>query len=133
MAKLTMQMTKDELCPFIEAQGKELQRMILNARMKFGKRYNYRNQYQLMIDKFGNPEKNPEKYYDEYRLILQKKSKLPASVRYTVDEIQSGGICVTPCPHGKSAMVFSASCQACKHYAGRSPRQWPINCNYQQK
>ena len=89
MAKLTMQMTKDELCPFIEAQGKELKRMIHNARMKFGNRYNDRNQYQLMIDKFGNPEKNPEKYYDEYRLILQKKSKLPASVRYTVDEFMT--------------------------------------------
>lgn len=89
MAKLTMQMTKDELCPFIEAQGKELKRMIHNARMKFRERYNYRNQYQLMIDKFGNPEKNTEKYYDEYRLILQKKSKLPASVRYTVDEFMT--------------------------------------------
>lgn len=50
----------------------------------------------------------------------------------TIDfEILQGRICVTPCPFGKSAMVFSASCKACKHYAGRAPRQWPINCNYE--
>lgn len=52
----------------------------------------------------------------------------------TIDfEILSGGICVTPCPFGKSAMVFSASCKACKHYAGRTPRQWYIQCTYDKR
>lgn len=36
-------------------------------------------------------------------------------------DILPGGICVTPCPHGRSAKVFSLSCRECACFAGLVP------------
>lgn len=83
----TPSFAKDEMLPFFVEAGKEIKRVLNAARLKYKERYNRRNEYELMLQKFGDPEKNPENYYDEYLLIMAKKSQLPASVRNTVDEV----------------------------------------------
>lgn len=83
----TPSFAKEEMLPFFVEAGKEIHRVLGAARRKYKERYNRRNEYELMLQKFGDPEKNPEKYYDEYLLIMAKKSQLPASVRKTVDEV----------------------------------------------
>lgn len=82
-----VKVTYDDLKPFIVKVGKDIEKMLLEAKVKYGYRYNERNRYEMMYQKFGRPELDPNKFYDEYGLILQKKSDLPASVRYTVAEI----------------------------------------------
>ena len=81
------QFTKEDLRPFIRNVGKEIDKMLKEARMKYGNRYNKKNQYEELYRRFGDPQKNPDKFYDEYKLILAKQSTLPAAVRNTVDSI----------------------------------------------
>lgn len=84
---LTPNITKEGLCPFIAEQGKELRKMISKAREELGGRYNRRNEYEMLYDKFGDPQWQYESFYDEYIRILKKESKVPASIRYTIRKI----------------------------------------------
>ena len=61
--------------------------MLQEARTKYGHRYNKRNEYEMLYQKFGDPAVNPELFFSEFLLILAKESKLPASVRYTVKKV----------------------------------------------
>ena len=81
------QFTKEELRPFIRKVGKEIDKMLADARREYGHRYNKKNQYEELYRRFGDPQKDPDKFYDEYKLILAKQSTLPAAVRNTVDSI----------------------------------------------
>jgi len=81
------QFTKEELRPFIRKVGKEIDKMLADARREYGNRYNHKNQYEELYRRFGDPQKDPDKFYDEYKLILAKQSTLPAAVRNTVDNI----------------------------------------------
>lgn len=82
-----VKVTYDDLKPFIVEVGKEINKMLVEAQIKYGNRYNNKNRYEVMYKRFGDPRKDPERFYDEYGLILQKKSELPAIVRYTVESI----------------------------------------------
>lgn len=82
-----VKVTYDDLKPFIVEVGKEIHNMLFEAQKKYGNRYNNKNRYEVMYKRFGDPQRDPERFYDEYGLILQKKSELPASVRYTVESI----------------------------------------------
>ena len=82
-----VKVTYDDLKPFIVEVGKEIHNMLVEAKKKYGNRYNNKNRYEVMYKRFGDPLQDPERFYDEYGLILQKKSELPAIVRYTVESI----------------------------------------------
>lgn len=82
-----IKVTYDDLRPFIVEVGKEIHNMLVEAQKKYGNRYNNKNRYEVMYKRFGDPIQDPERFYDEYGLILQKKSELPAIVRYTVESI----------------------------------------------
>lgn len=79
--------TKESLRPFIVKEGERIKKMLYEARMKFMERYNANNEYEKMYERFGRPEKDPDKFFDEFNLIAEKKSKLPASVRYTLEKV----------------------------------------------
>ena len=85
--ELTPNITKEGLIPFIEEQGKQLHKMIEKAREELGGRYNRRNEYEMLYEKFGDPRFRAGMFYDEYILIVKKVSKTPASVRNTIRKI----------------------------------------------
>ena len=85
--KSKVTVTKANLVPYIEKEGKRLADMLSKARMELGARYDPKNSIEQMYAKFGNPKFEPEKFFDEYILIIDKKSQLPASIRYTVRDV----------------------------------------------
>lgn len=87
MAKSKVMVTRKDLVPYIEKEGARLADMLSKARIELGHRYNTKNSIEQMYAKFGNPRYEAEKFFDEYILIIDKKSQLPASVRYTVKEV----------------------------------------------
>lgn len=80
-------LTKESLRPYIIKEGERIKKMLDQARLKFMDRYNDKNEYEKMYERFGRPEKEPDKFFNEFNLIAEKKSKLPASVRYTLEKI----------------------------------------------
>lgn len=81
--------TENDLVPYIVKQGKDLYKRIEEARKKYGSRYNYKKKIEVMYEHFGNPKHSldSEKFAKEFMLILQKKSSLPAAIRYPVRDI----------------------------------------------
>jgi len=80
-------LTKEEMLPYIKRSWTELQRFLGKKRRELGNNYNRRNNYELIASRFGNAREKPELYYDEYLLILEKKSKLPVSMREPIAAI----------------------------------------------
>ena len=78
---------KDELIPFIVEEGKNIAKHISDAKQRLGDMYNHKNRFEELYAKFGNPETDPQKFADEYLLILEKKSKVAASLRYAIRDI----------------------------------------------
>ena len=76
-----------DLVPFIKEQGKQITKMLKEASDKYGARYNKKNRYEELIRRFGHPYKCPTKFAEEFGLIVDKKSTLPAAVRNVVSEI----------------------------------------------
>lgn len=76
-----------DLVPFIKEQGKQMSKMLKDARYKYGERYNKKNRYEELIRRFGHPAQCPKKFAEEFLLIVDKKSTLPAAVRNVVSEI----------------------------------------------
>ena len=76
------------------------------ARKKYGDRYNRKNHFEVMYERFGNPRYRPdaEKFAKEYLLILQKKSSLSASVRYPVRDICQAAM--NQCYHDKLVALY---------------------------
>ena len=83
---------REDLLLYIKKAWNEMQASLRDQRKKYGARYNYRNNYELITEKFGDAFLNPGKYADEYILIQQKQSKLPASVRMVVQQIGARAI-----------------------------------------
>ena len=99
-----LKITRDELIPYIKWQGIELAEEINNAQKKYGSRYNTKNKFEIMRYKFGDPRRSAEKFADEWFLILQKKSSLPASVRYPVRDICQAAM--NQCYHDKLVAIY---------------------------
>ena len=102
----TLNISKDDLIPYIKKQGEELAKEIRKAKDEYGSRYNTKNKLESMYDKFGDPRWQPdaEKFATEYFLILQKKSSLPASVRYPVrDNCEAA---MNQCYHDKLVALY---------------------------
>jgi hypothetical protein len=85
----TLSVSVEDLKPYIQKQGKRLNDEIAKAKNKYGPRYNEKNKFEEMFRRFGDPSTpwGAEQFAKEYMLILQKKSDLPASVRYPVRDI----------------------------------------------
>lgn len=73
--------------PYIKNQGIQLAEKLTDARIKFGHRYNKKNKAEEMILRFGDPRVCPERFADEYFLLMAKTSQLPASIRDIVREV----------------------------------------------
>ena len=73
--------------PYIKTQGIKLSEKMADARKKFGDRYDYKNKAEEMIRRFGDPKTCPERFADEYFLLIAKTSQLPASIRDIVREV----------------------------------------------
>lgn len=82
-----VKVTYDDVKLFIVEVGKKIHNMLVEEKIKHGNRYNNKNRYEELYKRFGDPRNDPKRFYDEYGLILQKKSDLPASVRYTIESI----------------------------------------------
>ncbi|MBO4551508.1 MAG: hypothetical protein J5733_12325 [Bacteroidaceae bacterium] len=80
--------TQKQLVPYIKKAWNEIQDQLSKIKMEVGPRYNHRNAYETISERFGNPyDCRPAKYFDEYILILNKASKQPASVRGVIADI----------------------------------------------
>lgn len=79
--------SKEELIPYIKNQGIQLAEKLVDARKKFGDRYNKKNKAEEMIRRFGDPRICPERFADEYFMLRAKTSQLPASIRDIVREV----------------------------------------------
>lgn len=90
----TLSLSVEDLKPYIQKQGKRLDDEIAKAKNKYGPRYNEKNKFEEMFRRFGDPSTpwGAEQFSKEYILILQKKSALPASVRYPVRDICSAAM-----------------------------------------
>ena len=82
-----VKVSTEDLIPYIKMYGADLKKQMAKAKEKYGVRYNEKNKAAELIRRFGDPEQVPEEYAKEYLLILQKKSTLPASVRYCVRDV----------------------------------------------
>lgn len=85
--KQQLTVSKEELVPYIKNQGIKLAEKMVDARKKFGDRYNKKNKVEEMIRRFGDPRMCPERFADEYFLLRAKTSQLPASFRDIVREV----------------------------------------------
>ena len=92
MTEETVSIKKEDLLPYIKKAWNEMQAFLRDQRKHYGARYNSRNNFELVEEKFGNAFVEPEKYADEYILIQAKQSKLPASVRMVVQQIGARAI-----------------------------------------
>jgi hypothetical protein len=75
------------MLPYIKQQWEELQQFLSDKRKQLGKLYNWNNNYEKIRSRFGDAGKQPEKFYDEFLLIIEKKSKFPVSVREPITAI----------------------------------------------
>jgi hypothetical protein len=89
---LHVSISREELIPYIKEQGKFLDKTLTDAQVKYGSRYNDRNHYEIMYQKFGRPTWKPEKFIDEYIKITNRESLLPAAIRYPVRDIVQAAI-----------------------------------------
>ena len=78
---------KEELIPHLKEEYASLLRFLKTQREKLGGRYNWRNAYETLPEKFCTPRNAPERFADEVFLVLRKQSNLPASVRSVVETI----------------------------------------------
>lgn len=85
--KQQLTVSKEELVLYIKNQGIQLAEKLTDARKKFGDRYNSKNKAEEMIRRFGDPKTCPERFADEYFLLMAKTSQLPASIRDIVREV----------------------------------------------
>ena len=62
-----VKVTYDDLKPFIVEVGKKIHHMLVEAQKKYGNRCNDKNRYEELYKRFGDPRKDPERFYDEYQ------------------------------------------------------------------
>lgn len=91
--KLTRKELRDAMIPQMKRAWLEMKEFLADQRKKYGATYNWRNNYELIGEKFGNAEQEPEKFANEYFLIEDKVSRLPAGLRNVVRHI--GGRAIT--------------------------------------
>ena len=76
--------TKKQLLPYVKKAWKELQKVLAEEKKRLGERYNNRNIYEQFPSLCNDPAKEPEKFFDEYMLCLNKVNPRPARVRNVI-------------------------------------------------
>ena len=79
--------TKKQLVPYIKIVWSKMRKYLDAQRKTLGVRYNQKNIYEQITSRFGDPAFEPEIYYDEFFLCLNKASKQPCSVRKVIEDI----------------------------------------------
>jgi hypothetical protein len=104
--QVQVSVSREELIPYIMKQGEAVAKQVREARKKYGDRYNNKNKVEEMYRRFGNPlyRSHAEMFAKEYMLILQKKSSLPATVRYPVRDICAAAM--NECYHDKVVALY---------------------------
>lgn len=87
MEKKAPNITKKQLVPFIREAWNEICQFLAAKRKQLGNHYNWKNDYERITERFGSPRSEPEKFFDEFMLCLNKASKQPASVRIVIEDI----------------------------------------------
>lgn len=87
MEKKVPEITKKQLIPFIRKAWEGVAAFLVRKRKELGPRYNEKNVYEEMCRRFCHPHKEPEKFFDEYMLCLNKASRQPSSVRSVILEV----------------------------------------------
>ena len=64
---------------------RDVHKMMNDARLKYGNRYNKKNDYEMFDRRFGYND--PEKLWAEFELIWQEKSNQPAALRKVITAI----------------------------------------------
>ena len=85
--KPKLNVTKEELIPYIILYGQSIHKQINDAKKKYGSMFNNKNKISEAFRKFGDPVTSAQKYADEYDKITERRSDLPASVRYIVRDV----------------------------------------------
>lgn len=80
-----IQLPKEYLIEGVKQSVKDVQKMMSDARSKYGNRYNEKNDYEEFGRRFGYY--NPEEIWAEFELVWVKQSKQPASVRKVISAI----------------------------------------------
>lgn len=77
------------LVPLIQKAWGELQKYLIQQRRDLGSRYNWRNPYEQIDRRFGRAgtEVGARAYLEEFKLIVNKSSNQPASVRQVITDI----------------------------------------------
>lgn len=86
--------TKEMIAPYIGNVWQDLQTRLMAYRNKLGDRYKVRNIYERVGKDFAKADSTEGcmRYANEYQLIQQKKSTLPAELRKVVCEIVNNAI-----------------------------------------
>lgn len=88
----TYEITKEILVSYIKKSGRELNNFLSQKRKELGSRYHERNSFELMKEKFGNPELVPDKFFDEFELIRNKASKQSSNIRKCIELVMQNSI-----------------------------------------
>ena len=83
--KKSIQLPKEYFIEGVKQSVKDVQKMMNDARSKYGNRYNKKNDYEEFGRRFGY--KDPEKIWAEFELVWVKWSKQPASIRKVISAI----------------------------------------------
>lgn len=87
MEKKVPNITKKQLIPFIRKAYKGVAAFLVRQSQELGPLYNKKNVYEELSRRFCDPYKEPEKFFDEYMLCLNKASRQPSSIRNVILEI----------------------------------------------
>ncbi len=64
---------------------KDVEAMLNDAQVKYGDRYNEKNDFEVFRRRFGYDD--PEKIWNEFSLVYVKKSTLPAQLRKVINTL----------------------------------------------
>ena len=78
---------RDELIPYIKQAYQELLDWLRVQRKRLGGRYNWSNDYETIHRKFCSGQVYPDKWADEFLLIVDKSSKRPSSQRAIIKKV----------------------------------------------
>lgn len=83
------EISADQLRLLIIEEGKKLHEMLTRKRKELGNRYNQKNEFELMYQKFGDPRVNPDIFYSEYGMIVMCMPMRNPIVIQTIHEPRS--------------------------------------------
>lgn len=79
--------TRDDLVPYIKKAYQEMLDWLRVQHNKLGGRYDWTNDYETIGRKFCRGSEYPDKWAEEFLLIVNKSSKLPSSQRTVIQKV----------------------------------------------